>query len=183
MATSTIVVFGSGPGIGVSVAKLFAEEHFNRIVLCARDASHLDSEKSEVQNAAEKAGKDVKVIALPTDLANVHSLRNAFKAIEKLGPLGCVYHNAARIKPSEPLSTTIEEIEEDFKVCFLLPCSSPLTAKISNVLPDRKPRPLYNSPMGDPPPQKQRTPLTLLLCHQQCFPRTADGDVPLAFDV
>lgn len=55
-----------------------------------------------------------------TDLSDLESLRKSFKEIEKLGPLGLVYHNAARINPMEPLTTSVEEIEEDFKVTFEL---------------------------------------------------------------
>ena len=39
--------------------------------------------------------------------------------VEKLGPLGLVYHNAARINPTEVLATSVEEIEEDFRVSSL----------------------------------------------------------------
>lgn len=117
MANATLVVFGSGPGIGSAVAKLFAQRHFERIALCARSAEHLASEKIEVQDAAKKVGRNAQVSTFPTDLSDFESLRKTLKEIEKLGPLGCVYHNAARINPTEALTTSVEEIEEDFKVC------------------------------------------------------------------
>lgn len=115
MASATLVVFGSGPGIGISVAKLFAQKHFDRIALCARSAERLASEKAEVEDAAKKVGRTVQVHTYPTDLSNLDSLSRTLKEIDKLGPLGCVYHNAARINPSEPLAAPVEEIEEDFK--------------------------------------------------------------------
>ena len=98
------------------MAKLFVEKHFDRVALCARNAERLSSEKVEVENAAKKAGKVAEVFTFPTDLSNLESLSKSCKDIEKLGPLGCVYHNAARIKPTQPLTTSIEEIHEDFKV-------------------------------------------------------------------
>lgn len=116
MSTATLVVFGSGPGIGISIAKLFAQKHFDHIALCARSADRLASEKAEVEDAAKKVGRTVQVSTHPTDLSNLASLTQSLKEIEKLGPLGVVYHNAARINPSEPLSAPVEEIEEDFKV-------------------------------------------------------------------
>ena len=113
----TLLVLGSGPGIGISVAKLFARKHFNRIALTARNTERLASEKKEVEDAAKQAGRNVQVVTYPTDLSNIDSLRQTLREVETLGPLGCVYHNAARINPVTPLEASIEEIEEDFKVC------------------------------------------------------------------
>jgi hypothetical protein len=41
------------------------------------------------------------------------------KIDELAGEVEVVLFNAARIKPSEVLGTSVEEIEEDFKVCGL----------------------------------------------------------------
>lgn len=120
MANATLVVFGSGPGIGIAVAKLFAQKHFDRIALCARNAQRLASEKAEVEDAAKKVGRTVEVFTYPTDLSNLDSLSRTLQEVAKLGALGCVYHNAARINPADPLSIPIQEIEEDFRVSRLL---------------------------------------------------------------
>ena len=119
MTNATLVVFGSGPGIGIAVAKLFAQKHFERIALCARNAGRLASEKTEVEEAAKKAGRQVQVSTHSTDLSNLNSLRKTLDEVEKLGPLGLVYHNAARINPTEASTTSVEEIEEDFRVSSL----------------------------------------------------------------
>ena len=119
MTNATLVVFGSGPGIGIAVAKLFAQKHFERIALCSRSAERLASEKTEFEEAAKKAGRHVQVSTYPTDLSNLDSLRKTLGKVEKLGPLGLVYHNAARINPTEVLATSVEEIEEDFRVSSL----------------------------------------------------------------
>ncbi|KAK3049828.1 hypothetical protein LTR09_009004 [Extremus antarcticus] len=118
MSSSTFVIFGSGlqrPGIGVSVAKAFGEKHFVRIVLCGRNAERLETDRTQVVEAAKQVGRAVGVIAVPVDLSNRESLREALEKIGSFGVLGCVYHNAARINPVEPLSVSAEEIEEDFK--------------------------------------------------------------------
>jgi len=115
MTSPTLALFGSGPGIGISIAKAFALKHFDRIAICARNADRLASEKKEVEDAAKAAGRSVEVFTFPTDLSDVESLRKTLKEVEKLGPLGMVYHNAATVRVGDPLSETIEEVEHDFK--------------------------------------------------------------------
>ena len=83
--------------------------------MCSNE-ERLASEKAEVEKAAEEVGRDVHVSTFPTDLSDLESLRKSLKEIEKLGPLGCVYHNAARIDLTDPLTTSAEEIVEDFRV-------------------------------------------------------------------
>lgn len=104
------------PGIGISIAKRFATQHFDTIALCSRSSQRLSTEKADVEDAASKAGRNIKVHTFTTDLSDLDSLQRTLEAIGKLGPLGCIYHNAARIKPTETLTTTVAEIEEDFKV-------------------------------------------------------------------
>ena len=114
------MVLGSGPGIGVSTAKVFAAQHFKTIVLISRSAERLASDKEAVVKAA---GRDVSVVTFATDLTDLNQLRETFKKIETLGPLGTVFYNAARIQPSEILTTDVAEIEEDFRVSFYFPTS------------------------------------------------------------
>ncbi|KAI5363092.1 putative short-chain dehydrogenase/reductase SDR, NAD(P)-binding domain superfamily [Septoria linicola] len=114
-----LVVFGCGPGIGIATARLFAQKHFSKIVLLARSAQRLEQEKRQVEEAAQEIGREVGVTALPTDLANFDHLRASLQAIEKLGEISTVFFNAARIKPSDVLTTTVEEIEEDYRVSTL----------------------------------------------------------------
>ena len=103
------------PGIGISVAKAFTK-HFNRIAICARNAERLLSEAKELEDAAKSAGRSIEVFTFPTDLTDVDSLRKTFQEVEKLGPLGMVYHNAATIRFKEILTETVEELEHDFRV-------------------------------------------------------------------
>lgn len=104
----------------MSVAKAFAQKHFDRIVICSRNAERLASEKKEVEAAAKEAGRSVEVFTFQTDISNVDSLRKTLAKIEKLGPLGMVYHNAAKIIFGDALAETVEEVEDDFKVSDLL---------------------------------------------------------------
>ncbi|KAK3707508.1 hypothetical protein LTR37_012151 [Vermiconidia calcicola] len=115
MPSSTFVLFGSGPGIGLSVAKAFAQKHFDRIVLCARNAERLESERNEVEEVARVVGRNIQVSAFATDVSHRDRLRKTLKEIEGLGPVGCVYFNAASINGAEPLTASDEELEEDFR--------------------------------------------------------------------
>jgi NAD(P)-dependent dehydrogenase (short-subunit alcohol dehydrogenase family) len=109
----------SRPGIGISVAKAFALKHFDRIAICSRNSERLSAEKKEVEAAAKEAGRSVEVFTFETDISNVDSLRKTLAKVEKLGPLGMVYHNAAKVKVGDPLAETVEEVEDDFKVSNL----------------------------------------------------------------
>ncbi|KAK4617698.1 hypothetical protein CLAFUW4_12365 [Fulvia fulva] len=111
-----LVVLGSGPGIGISTAKLFAQRHFGQIALVSRNAERLENDKKEVEQAGKEAGKHVEVHTLPTNIGDLDQLPATLAKIQKLGPLGCVFYNAARIRSSDILMTPVEELEEDFKV-------------------------------------------------------------------
>ncbi|KAF2216951.1 hypothetical protein CERZMDRAFT_31944 [Cercospora zeae-maydis SCOH1-5] len=90
-----LVVLGSGPGIGLTTAKLFVKKHFRKVVLVARNSDRLEKEKREVEDIAKEV--------IPVDLANLDQLREAFTLTERLGEVSTVFFNAARISPSEPL--------------------------------------------------------------------------------
>lgn len=113
-----LLVLGSGPGIGVSTAKSFARKnHFSTIVLVSRNGPRLAQEKTEVE--AEGQG-NIKVVTYTTDLANVDQLRKTLSEVENLGTVGCILFNAATVRMSEILTTSVEEIEDDFRVLFYI---------------------------------------------------------------
>lgn len=116
-----LLITGSGPGIGLSTAKAFARKnscHFGTIVLVSRNAERLAKEKAEVEQEGH-----AQVVTYSTDLANFEHLKATLKEVEKLGPLGCIFFNAATVRMSEVLTTGVGEIEEDFRVCSpQVPC-------------------------------------------------------------
>ena len=134
----TFILFGSGPGIGLALAKAFATTpHFSRIVLCARNTSRLQDEKAAVEAAAKGVGRDdVEVLTFALDLSDLQALPGKVRELEGMlgfgssgsegageGRLGCVWHNAAMVRHSEVLTTAVEEVEEDMKVRLtFLPC-------------------------------------------------------------
>ena len=89
------------------------KQHFTKIALLSRNPENLEAQAKEVRKLS---GDKVEVHAIPADLNDFAGLRKALGEIEKLGPLGGIFFNAARINPTELLTTSVEEIEEDFRV-------------------------------------------------------------------
>lgn len=117
MGHGTLLVIGSGPGIGSNVAKVFAERGFKKVILSSRNSERLTKEVDEVKAAASTAD----VVSTTIDLSDKRSVNAALGEIEKLmqdGPaLEAVLFNAARIGPSEMFTFTAEEMERDLQVC------------------------------------------------------------------
>lgn len=119
-SSPVLLVLGSGPGIGIHTAKAFARKnHFGTIALVARSPERLAKEKAEIEEVIE--GGKTQVETFPTDLTDRNKLKGTLKEVEKLGTLGCVFFNAATVRMSEVLTTSLEEIEEDFKVRSIMP--------------------------------------------------------------
>jgi NAD(P)-dependent dehydrogenase (short-subunit alcohol dehydrogenase family) len=111
--TKTLLVVGSGPGIGRAVATLFASKRYTNIVLIARRAESLAQEQAAVEAASPHA--NVKTYAVDiTDAAAVgKALDDADAAF---GKPECVFYNAARVLPSALFEHDVKEVEYDFKV-------------------------------------------------------------------
>jgi short-subunit dehydrogenase len=108
-----LVLIGSGPGIGVATASLFASKGFN-IALLSRNAERL---KQDVQTVQSAASNKVKVESFPVDVADHTALKTTLdKVADSLGPPEIVIYNAARVGPSQFGEFTAEELLQDFKV-------------------------------------------------------------------
>ncbi|KAF2273868.1 NAD(P)-binding protein [Westerdykella ornata] len=115
-ANRTIVVFGSGPGIGSHVAAQFASQGFTHIILLARNEKRLQEDKG----AVVKANPDAKVDILTVDLEDIKSIPAVLKQIDNLTTaVDVVFFNAAIIRFAEPLKAPVEELEQDFKITNL----------------------------------------------------------------
>ncbi|KAK4553152.1 hypothetical protein LTR86_009682 [Recurvomyces mirabilis] len=111
---NVLVVLGSGPGVGLATAKLFSKHRtFAKIAVVSRNPERLAKEAEEVEVAG---GGKVEVVAYPTDLGNIAQLRKTLARIEQLGPVSTIFYNAARINPTEALATSVDELEEDFRI-------------------------------------------------------------------
>lgn len=111
-----LVVFGSGPGIGRNVARIFAERGFSKIVVISRNAERLEQDVKFVQDSGARG---VSAEAIIADLANVQDTQQALQSVEKsLGDLHleCVLFNAARTGPSKLEEFSVGSFESDLRV-------------------------------------------------------------------
>lgn len=110
MNSKVCVVVGSGPGVGLAVARRFAREGF-RISLVARRPDALEEQAAELR----RAGADVR--SFPADAADFESLAGALRAsTEQVGPAEVLVYNAAVLRQGMPSTLKPEDILEDFKV-------------------------------------------------------------------
>ncbi|CEL06534.1 hypothetical protein ASPCAL09707 [Aspergillus calidoustus] len=114
-----LLLLGSGPGIGVSVASRFARSHFSAVALIARNAEQLSKDRAAVLAAAADAGRQVEVRTWQTDVSELELLEKTLREVEAFGSVECVYFNAARVAPSPLLEFPVEGIEADFRVSAL----------------------------------------------------------------
>ena len=116
-SSNAFVLFGSGPGIGVHVAARFAQNEFQHVILLSRDRERLDKDAIEVR--AARPGVKVSVVAC--DLSKLSLVQEALATIDQVlrnddTTLEVVCFNAARVRPTNVLSTAPEEYEMDFRV-------------------------------------------------------------------
>lgn len=120
MPGKTLVVLGSGPGIGVQVACTFSVRGFTHIALVSRNPERLDKDWDRVLDAVQERGYSCQVKKWVCDLSDLDALRATLKEIERFGSLECVLFNAARVAGKPPLDESMEDIERDFRVGLLI---------------------------------------------------------------
>lgn len=113
-ANRTIVIIGTGPGIGRSVTSLFASNRYNKIALLARRDEQLQLEKAAVEAAVRHP---VTVKTYVVDVSDGDALVSAMDKIDAdLGQPEVIFYNAARVVFSNFFEHPVKEIEYDFKV-------------------------------------------------------------------
>ena len=117
--TRLLVIVGTGPGIGLSTATLFASKGFN-VALLSRNTHRLEEDVKKV----DAAGKGrVKVLPFPVDVSDHVALKKTLGKVEqRMGKPEVVVFNAARIAQTEIGKTDEEVILGDFQVSYEL-CS------------------------------------------------------------
>ena len=118
MPGKTLVVLGSGPGIGVAVARNFAVRSFSHIALVSRNAARLKEDQDQVYDAIQERGYSCQVRVWTCDLSDLTQLRATLAEIEVFGELECVLFNAGRVAGKPPLDESTEDIERDFRVSW-----------------------------------------------------------------
>ncbi|GJN80244.1 hypothetical protein PLIIFM63780_003769 [Purpureocillium lilacinum] len=111
----SLVLMGSGPGIGRHVAIEYARKRFNKIALVARNPTQLAEDKAAVEAAVVDGKVDVQTFAV--DITDSAKFRAELENIGRIvGTPECVYFNAARIIPTPFFQATEEDILYDFKI-------------------------------------------------------------------
>ncbi|KAK7972880.1 hypothetical protein PG988_007014 [Apiospora saccharicola] len=111
-----LVLIGSGPGIGVATASLFASKGFS-VALLSRDDERLQEDAAKVRSSVTAGEVTVKVESFPVDARDHVALRTALEAVHaSLGPPEVVVYNAARVGFSQFGEFTPDELLDDFKV-------------------------------------------------------------------
>jgi NAD(P)-dependent dehydrogenase (short-subunit alcohol dehydrogenase family) len=151
-----LLLLGSGPGIGVSVASRFARSHFSAVALVARNGEQLSKDRATVLAAASEAGRAVEVRTWQADISDLSLLEKTLKEVEEFGSVECVYFNAARVAPSPLLEFPDEEIEADFRVRSTGTTLKVRRNDLTHLTSGIRSLPIRHCPLGHAPPHQKR---------------------------
>ena len=112
-------MLGSGPGIGVGIAKTFSVRGFTHIALVSRDSKRLEQDQDQVLDAIQERGYSCQVRTWTCDLCDFEALGKVLEEVKGFGGLECVVFNAARVAGKPPLEESVEAFERDFRVSRL----------------------------------------------------------------
>lgn len=108
--TKTLLVAGYGPGISHAVAEKFGAAGFS-VILLARNEANLAT------GAKQLEAKQIKALALPTDVGNPAAIRAAVqKARAALGPITALHWNAAAPLAGDLLTAPLDQLRSVFDV-------------------------------------------------------------------
>lgn len=110
------VVVGVGPGLGLSIARRFAREKYT-VAILSRDLEKLTKMAEDIVEK-EKSGQ---VCAIRIDCADSKSVKEAFEAVNSLGPVEALVYNANTPFPWPPPKFT-EINAESFQRSITIPC-------------------------------------------------------------
>jgi NAD(P)-dependent dehydrogenase (short-subunit alcohol dehydrogenase family) len=113
-----IIITGSGTGIGQAIAKKFAENGAN-IIIMGRRKEPLDSTTGIISDICDKAGYSGRIRSFPgIDVADEHGINEMFEIIKKeFGRIDIVVNNAGI---SGPVKTFTNANYNDFKECVAI---------------------------------------------------------------
>jgi NAD(P)-dependent dehydrogenase (short-subunit alcohol dehydrogenase family) len=114
----TVVVTGSGTGIGQAIAKRFAEAGAN-IVIMGRRKEPLDSTAQILNDIIRKAGSKGKVATFPgVDVSDEDGINSMFEGVEKqFGRVDIIVNNAG---VSGPVKTFTNASVKEFRECIAI---------------------------------------------------------------
>lgn len=91
LQNKVVIVSGIGPGLGIKLAILAAEQGARAVVVAARTEKKLDEAEKEIN----KLGCSAEVLKVPTDIADRSACEKLVAAaIEKFGRIDCLINSA-----------------------------------------------------------------------------------------
>lgn len=110
MEKKTLIVIGSGPGLGNAVAKEFASHDF-RVVLVSRNQQHLDSYKKEFET------ESIEVYTKVADAARPETLTAAIhEVVAELGTPDVLVYNVAITEPDGDREITSDLLLQRYQI-------------------------------------------------------------------
>ncbi|KAM0252374.1 hypothetical protein ACHAQJ_007757 [Trichoderma viride] len=111
---NTVVIIGSGPGIGTNTAAVFAAKKFNKVALIARNPVQLEKDAANVISASNG---NATVKTYSTDILEPAKFLATLNQINQdLGTVEVVLFNAAIVAESRLLEVSDDELLRDFKI-------------------------------------------------------------------
>ena len=109
MSDKVAVVLGVGPGLGAAVARRFAGEDFD-VVLMARREESLTETRREIEDEGGKA------LTLSADATDADSVAAAFRRVrDELGDPEVLVYNAGAFQMGGVLDLSPKQFDECFK--------------------------------------------------------------------
>ncbi|MGW4326090.1 SDR family NAD(P)-dependent oxidoreductase [Nocardia sp. NPDC004573] len=110
MTGAVLLVLGAGPGVGLSVARLFAADGYTAVLACRlpAEAEPLAKELREQGFHAEGVGVDLRD---PADVTRVVA-----RVGERHGRIDVLHFNPSVFREADPLRLSVPELIEDFTV-------------------------------------------------------------------
>ncbi|MEU2039729.1 SDR family NAD(P)-dependent oxidoreductase [Nocardia niwae] len=110
MTAPVLLVLGAGPGVGLSVARLFAADGFTAVLACrsVAEAEPLTKELRKQGVHAEGVGVDLRD---PADVTRVVA-----GVGERHGRIDVLHFNPSIFREADPLRLSVSELIEDFTV-------------------------------------------------------------------
>ena len=114
MSPLTLLLIGSGPGIGLHVATHFAQHKLTRIILLSRNPERLRNDAAQLTNAVKSKALDIQTRSVDISdsgafTQTLHELNDSFR-------IDCVFFNAARVGGSDFFDFGEGELNGDFEV-------------------------------------------------------------------
>ncbi|WP_330232646.1 SDR family oxidoreductase [Nocardia sp. NBC_00508] len=110
MSAPVFLVLGAGPGIGLSVARLFADDGFATVLAC-----RFDDEAEPLAEQLRGQGFDAEGVGVDlTDPADVGRVVTGVG--ERHGRIDVLHFNPSIFRQADPLQLSVPELIEDFTV-------------------------------------------------------------------